>query len=139
MYYNYAIMTEFTDDEYCFVCGRKNPAGLKLDFSCDGKIIKTRYTPPREHQGYKDIVHGGIIATLLDEVMVKLAIERGMPAVTAQMDIRLMKAARIGEPLLISAEIDSVTRKLIEARASAVTEGGTVVAEAKGKLVRVDS
>lgn len=138
MFYNHAVMTEFADDGYCFVCGPKNPAGLKLDFTCDGKSIRTRYTPLKEHQGYKDIVHGGIIATLLDEVMVKLAIELDMPAVTAQMDIRLKQAAKIGEPLIISAEIDSITRKLLEARASAATEDGTVVAEAKGKLVRVN-
>ena len=77
------------DDNYCFVCGKKNPIGLKLDFSFDGKTITTEFVPQKEHQGYFNIVHGGIISTLLDEAMVKLAIEMGMPAVTARMDIRL--------------------------------------------------
>ena len=75
---------ELIDDNYCFVCGKKNPIGLKLDFSFDGKTIKTDFIPQKEHQGYFNIVHGGIISTLLDEVMVKLAIEMGMPSVTAQ-------------------------------------------------------
>ena len=103
-------MVNFEDDGYCFVCGPKNPIGLKLDFSFDGKTLKTEFIPQKEHQGYKDIVHGGIVSTLLDEVMVKLAIEKGMPAVTAQMDIRLKKAVNVGQKITVSAEITKNTK-----------------------------
>lgn len=128
----------FADDGHCFVCGPNNPIGLKLDFSFDGKTIKTDFLPQKEHQGYMNIVHGGIISTLLDEVMVKLAIALDMPAVTAQMDIRLKKALNIGEKITVSAEINSVTRKLLEANAKAVTDDGIIIAEASGKLVRIE-
>ena len=131
-------MTEFADDGHCFVCGPNNPIGLKLDFLFDGKTIKTEFTPQKIHQGYMNIVHGGIVATLLDEVMVKLAIEMDMPAVTAQMDVRLKKALNIGEKITVSAEITSIARKILKAHAKAVTDEGTVIAEASGKLVRVD-
>ena len=131
-------MTDIADDGHCFVCGPNNPIGLKLDFSFNRKTIKTDFVPKKEHQGYMNIVHGGIIATLLDEVMVKLAIALDMPAVTAQMDIRLKKALRIGEKITVSAEITSITRKLLEANAKAVTDDGTIIAEASGKLVRVE-
>ncbi len=130
-------MTELADDGHCFVCGPKNPIGLKLDFSFDGKTITTEFVPKKEHQGYMNIVHGGIIATLLDEVMVKLAIELGMPAVTAQMDTRLKKALHIGEKITVSAEILEARKKLLIASAKAVTVDGTVIAEAKGKLVKI--
>jgi len=132
-------MTDFRDDGYCFVCGPNNPIGLKLDFSLDGKVMTTEFIPRKEHQGYMDIVHGGIISTLLDEIMVKLAIELGMPAVTAQMDIRLRKAARVGNRLTLSAEILEDTSKLLLTHAKAVTDDGEVVAEATGKLVRVNA
>ena len=131
-------MTDFADDGHCFVCGPNNPIGLKLDFSFDGKTIQTDFVPKKEHQGYMNIVHGGFIATLLDEVMVKLAIALDMPAVTAQMDIRLKKALNIGEKITVSAEINSITRKLLGASAKAVTGDGTVIAVASGKLVRVE-
>jgi uncharacterized protein (TIGR00369 family) len=131
-------MTDFADDGYCFVCGPNNPVGLKLDFSFDGKTIKTDFVPQKIHQGYMNIVHGGIISTLLDEVMVKLAIAMDMPAVTAQMDVRLKKALSIGEKITVSAEINSVARKILKAHAKAVTDEGTVIAEASGKLIRVD-
>jgi len=128
---------KFEDDGHCFVCGQNNPAGLKLDFSFDGKTIKTEFIPEKIHQGYTDIVHGGIIATLLDEAMVKVAIELGTFAVTAQMDIRLKKPARTGEKLIISAEIKEEKRNVLFAYAKAETDEGVIVADATGKLVKV--
>ncbi len=130
-------MTEFADDGYCFVCGPKNPIGLKLDFHFDGKTIKTEFVPLKEHQGYMDIVHGGIISTLLDEVMVKLAIDLDMPAVTAQMDIRLKKALGVGQKITVSAEIIKDTKKILTSYAKAVTDDGIIVADATGKLVKI--
>jgi uncharacterized protein (TIGR00369 family) len=130
---------KLTDDGHCFVCGPNNPIGLKLDFTFDGKTMKTRFVPRKEHQGYVDIVHGGIISTLLDEIMVKLAIELGMPAVTAQMDVRLKKALHIGEAVTVSAEITEDTKKLLRAYAEAVTDDGVIVADARGKLVKISN
>ena len=130
-------MIDLTDDGYCFVCGPKNPIGLKLDFSLDGEVMTTEFIPRKEHQGYMNIVHGGIISTLLDEIMVKLAIELGMPAVTAHMDIRLKKAVKVGSRLTFSAEILENTNKLLITHAKAATDDGEVVAEAKGKLVKI--
>jgi uncharacterized protein (TIGR00369 family) len=130
---------ELIDDNYCFVCGKKNPIGLKLDFSFDGKTITTEFVPQKEHQGYFNIVHGGIISTLLDEVMVKLAIEMGMPAVTAHMDIRLRKALNVGEKITVQAKILEDTKKLVTAYAKAVTEDNVVVADATGKLMKISS
>jgi uncharacterized protein (TIGR00369 family) len=127
------------DDGFCFVCGPENPIGLKLDFVFDAKTIKTEFTPRKNHQGYFNIVHGGIIATLLDEAMVKLAIAMDMPAVTAQMDVRLRKALNVGEKIIISAEILKETRKILEAYAKAVTSNGILAADATGKLMKVDS
>ena len=128
---------EFTDDGYCFVCGPKNPIGLKLDFVFDGKTMKTRFIPQRHHQGYMGIVHGGIISTLLDEAMVKLAIAMGMPAVTAQIEIRLRKALIIGENITVSAEITKDTKRILEAHAKAVNDEEVIVADAKGKLMKI--
>lgn len=132
-------MIDLTDDGYCFVCGPNNPIGLKLDFSLDGEVMTTAFMPRKEHQGYMNIVHGGIISTLLDEIMVKLAIELGMPAVTAQMDIRLRKSAKVGERLTFSARILENTSKLLVTEATAVTDDGEIVAESTAKLVRINA
>jgi len=126
-----------TDDGYCFVCGPRNPIGLKLHFHFNGKTIKTEFTPKKEHQGYLNIVHGGIISTLLDEAMVKLAIAMDMPAVTAYMEIRLKKPLNVGEKIIVEAEILKNTRKMLEAYAKAVIKDNVVIADAKGKLIKV--
>ncbi len=125
------------DDGYCFVCGPENPIGLKLKFSFNGKTIKTEFISKKEHQGYLNIVHGGIISTLLDEAMVKLALAMDIPVVTAQMDIRLRKPLRVGEKIIVEAEILNNTTKLLEAYAKAITMNNILIADAKGKLVKV--
>jgi uncharacterized protein (TIGR00369 family) len=128
---------KLADDGYCFVCGTKNPIGLKLKFHFNGKTIKTEFISKKEHQGYLNIVHGGIISTLLDEAMVKLALAMDMPVVTAQMDIRLRKPLRVGEKIIVEAEILHNTKKLLEAYAKAVTEDNVLIADAKGKLIKI--
>ncbi len=125
------------DDGYCFVCGPKNPIGLKLKFSFNGKTIKTEFIPKKEHQGYLNIVHGGIISTLLDEAMVKLALAMDMPAVTAQMEIRLRKPLKVGKKIIVEAGILYNTKKLLETYAKAFTVDNMLIADAKGKLVKV--
>ena len=125
------------DDGYCFVCGPRNPVGLKLEFRFNGKTITTEFIPKKEHQGYLDIVHGGIISTLLDEAMVKLAIAMDMPAVTARIDVRLKKALAVGEKVNVEAGIIKETRKTIDAYARAVNGDNVVIADAKGTLVKV--
>lgn len=125
------------DDGYCFVCGQRNPLGLRLDFSFDGKTIKTEFIPKKEHQGYLNIVHGGIISTLLDEAMIKLAIAMERPALTAHLGVRLKKALQVGQKIMVSAKITKETRRILEAYAKAVTENNIIIAEAKGKLIKI--
>ncbi len=129
-------MINLADDGYCFVCGPENPAGLRLGFSFDGEKITARFVPRREHQGYVNIVHGGIISTLLDEAMVKLAIAMGMPAVTARLNIRLRRPLKVGEEITVTAEITQDTRKVLTAYATAVTRDKTLVADATAKMLK---
>lgn len=129
---------EFRDDGMCFVCGPKNPIGLKLDFALlDNDTLETRFTPQKVHQGYADVVHGGILATILDEVMVNLPIKLGHKAVTARMEVNLKRPARVGQELVFTAQLVGETRRTLQARARAQTVDGTVVAEARGTLMKL--
>ena len=69
--------------------------------------------------------------------MVKLALAMDIPVVTAQMEIRLKKPLRVGEKIIVEAEILHNTKKLLEAYAKAVTMNNMLIADAKGKLVKV--
>jgi len=126
------------DDNYCFVCGEKNPSGLNLKFSLrDGKIL-TEFTPQKIHQGYKDIVHGGIISALIDEAMVQAALKNGMPAITAEITIRFKRPLMVGEKTIVEATIEDIKRKTIETSARIKTMDNTLIAEGHAKLLRYD-
>lgn len=128
---------EIQDDGMCFACGPNNPIGLKLTFDFeDGKYV-TRFTPKREHQGYTGITHGGIMSTLLDEVMARLVWQLGHKAVTAELKIRLVKPAPTGEELIVSGWIASEARRVIECAAEARNTGGVLIAEATGRMIKV--
>jgi len=130
--------TAYRDDGMCFVCGPKNPIGLKLNFTLTpNQTLETTFLPKKVHQGYADVVHGGIVATILDEVMVNLPNRLGRRAVTARLEVSLRKPAMVGQPLTFQARILKETRRTIEASATARRNDGTLVAEAAGTLVKI--
>lgn len=130
---------EYKDIGMCFVCGEKNEKGLKLSFEFDRekKRIKTLFKPQEWQQGFGGIIHGGFIAVLLDEVMVKLCYEIGIPVVTAEMNVRFREPARIDRDIVVTGEIVRETKRIIYTKANAKYREGNIVAEAEGKLVRV--
>ncbi|MDA8098287.1 MAG: PaaI family thioesterase [Nitrospiraceae bacterium] len=131
-------MHELKDNEDCYVCGPKNSSGLRAAFTIDesAKTLRGSFTARPEHQGYQDIIHGGVIAALLDEAMVKLAWKLGMPAVSAEITVKFKAPARPGDQLSIFAKITGESKRLIEAEAQ-IMRGMVVIGEAKGKLMRV--
>ncbi|MBW8004449.1 MAG: PaaI family thioesterase [candidate division NC10 bacterium] len=129
---------ELVDDQMCFVCGKKNPAGLQLDFELVGDAeVQTSFLPTKQFQGFQDIVHGGIITTILDEVMVNGAWLRGVRAVTGKLEVRLKQAARVGERLYFAGRMLRDGHKTVEMESWAATAEGVIVAEARGLLVKV--
>jgi|SRR5208283_1278791 len=126
----------FEVDNFCFVCGKENPCGLKLSFLSDKGKITATYTSQRMHQGYKDITHGGIITALLDEAMIHAAISLGMAFVTAEICVRFKKPLTVNTETLIEAEITRKSSRLIEASARLLDkDSGDVIAEAHSKLI----
>jgi acyl-coenzyme A thioesterase PaaI-like protein len=131
---------ELIDEGMCFICGKRNPIGLRVEFDTDRENLRISgvFTPRREHEGYKGILHGGLVAALLDEAMVKLLWEAGIPAVSASLDIRLARPAMVGEPLHIKGWVDSQKGKLVLTGARAEDSGGRIVAEARGRCMKID-
>lgn len=128
---------DLADDNCCFACGKLNPIGLNLEFEeQDGEYV-AYFTPRREHQGFVGIVHGGIISTVLDEVMARYAWILGRKAVTGEITVRLRRPARVGSRLRFAGRIDSEDRRLILTSARATDETGAVVAEATARMVKV--
>lgn len=126
------------DDNYCFVCGRENPYGLKLSFNYSGGKLTSEFTPSKIHQGYRGITHGGIITTVLDEAMIQAAIAEGIKPVTAEINVRFKMPLMAGEETVVRAEITKRGAKLIEAYACLLKkEDGAIIAEAHAKLIQL--
>ncbi len=94
------------DGYECFGCAPHNPVGLKLEFYEDGDDVVATLEPPEHFQGYDRVLHGGIQATLLDEVsswvvFVKIA----TAGVTQTMEIRYDKPSFVGRPVTVRARL----------------------------------
>lgn len=127
---------ELTDDNGCFVCGKMNPIGLKLEFDREGDEYVTYFTP-KEHQGYVGVTHGGVVSTVLDEVMARLVWTLGHYAVTGEMTIRFKRPAPTGVRLRFAGKIESENGRVIYTSAWASDEDGSVIAEATAKMIKV--
>ena len=126
------------DDQMCYVCGKENKLGFRLDFTHPEKNrLVAVVIFSKEHQGYKNIAHGGMVSMLLDEMMVNLAWKEGVPCVTAELNIRLKKPVYIGQKVLLEGRIDRQEGKAIYASASAKSEAGELLASATATCIRI--
>lgn len=130
--------TQFNDDRWCMACGKKNPQGLHLEFRWEGEDMVCDFVPARVHQGWAGVTHGGILATLLDEIMNQALCRTVGPVVTAQLNVRYRKPAPTGESLRVCGRATSGRGKLHEASAEVTLPDGTVVASATAKLMEVE-
>lgn len=128
---------EVQDDHYCIVCGKENPIGFKLDFKVDSEAKKAKVLLKisKNFQGWNGIVHGGIIATLLDEVGVYAATPLGKNMVTAEINIKYKKPVPIEKELLLEGEVTEVKRgKIIYVKAK-ITHKETLLAYSEAKIL----
>ena len=134
---------ELTDDRMCFGCGVKNRRGLKLAFDLDrgARRIRTDWTPTREFQGYAGIVHGGILALILDELLGNLLWGLKKPSVTAEFMVRFRRPARVGVPIQFEGWIGSESagpgRPSFRMEGAAKDPSGWVLADASGRFVQM--
>ena len=100
----------------CLVCGRTNPHGLHLALHVDAETstVTTTLTATPHHIGFEDIIHGGLLATVLDETMVWSAIWTAKRiCVAAELTIRYRTSARPGDALSVTATPETTRSKLI--------------------------
>lgn len=124
---------------HCFGCGLENPIGLQVDqFVRDGDSITATFTPRDDYRGFHDILHGGIVATALDEVLAWTAIlVAGTMAVTAKMEMKFRNPAPADADYSLRGHlVDQRGRRLVmEATCSS---SGQLIAEATALFLATD-
>jgi uncharacterized protein (TIGR00369 family) len=130
---------EFRDDRACFACGEKNPVGLKLRLRTDAARGESaaEVTFEERFQGWAGIVHGGLVATVLDEAMIYAAGAKGLKTVTGEMTVRYIKPVSTGVAYTLKGRFIEDKGKIVLAESELVDAQGTQVARASGKLFKV--
>jgi acyl-coenzyme A thioesterase PaaI-like protein len=128
------------NSKYCFVCGRENSHGLKLEFfeTAPGEV-EVNTTIPEQFQGYPGVVHGGIVAAMLDEVTGRTQMGCDPPRFmfTARLDVRYRKNVPVGKPLRIVGRAGKQRDRTATAIGQIFGPDGEILAEAEVVLVNV--
>lgn len=127
------------DDHNCFGCGSLNESGLHLHFyeMPDGGVWAP-FTPTKAFEGYGGMIHGGIISTLLDEIMAWSLYRQKIWAVTASMSTRFRKPVEVGEPVRLVGRLEEHRGRLLQVRGEVRRASDDVVlAEATATFMRV--
>jgi len=130
---------EFLDDRACFVCGEKNPVGLKLLIRTDAGLgeASAEVTFPEYLQGWKKLVHGGLLATVLDEAMIYAAAAKGFKCITGEMTARFLKPASTGVAYGLRGRFLEDKGQIVLAESVLLDGKGQEVARATGKLFKI--
>jgi uncharacterized protein (TIGR00369 family) len=134
-------MKEFNDDQHCFVCGRENHAGLHIEFRLHPgrNEASADVVFPKHLQGWQDTVHGGLLATVLDETMIKAAAAAGFSCVTAEITVKFKRPAATGAACLASGKMLEERGRIVLAESNLSDADGQVLAQATGKLFKTRS
>ena len=119
----------------CFGCGRENPIGLRLSFDDDGDTLVARFVPGEDHQGWPGIVHGGIIASLLYEVLENFPYQQGIVAMMKRMDTKLRRPGKTGVEIVARAWLTGRSEREMQVSAKLTSNDGALIAEGSAELV----
>jgi uncharacterized protein (TIGR00369 family) len=128
-----AILLPYTHG--CFVCGADNPHGLRLRFRVEDGEVRADFHPDARHEGYRGIIHGGVIASVLDEAMFWAAAYGSRRFhVSVQLELRYQRKVEAGKKYLLVARVVQSQKRLCPATAELRAADGEVCASATGRF-----
>lgn len=118
----------------CFVCGHRNPYGLHLFFRLDQNTIVADFQPREEHQGFPGVIHGGIVAAVLDEALGRTSLLGSNPewTMTGRLEVRYRRYVPYGPLLRVRATLDLERRRALQASGLLTLAGDESVVLAEG-------
>ncbi len=119
----------------CYVCGQTHPRGLRIRFFADErKSIYARFHPDQTQTGYDDIVHGGVVSALLDELIGwSVSLHHDRLAYTAELTVRFVKPLRAGRRYLAYSCLGAGRGRIWDADGQIRDESGVVYAKGHGR------
>jgi uncharacterized protein (TIGR00369 family) len=123
------------DPHHCFVCGELNQRGLQAEIYATAGRAWTELTLGPDFVGWADKAHGGILATLLDEIMGWALFEHDCWGVTAELTVRFLRPVDTSQRLRIEGEVVEATRRLYQTRGRIIGPDGAIMATAHARYV----
>jgi uncharacterized protein (TIGR00369 family) len=137
---NKTNLTKQPNSEMCFVCGRSNPVGLYMHFHDDGDCeVISEYTVPAHYQGYPGIVHGGVVAAMLDEVVARVSMigDHHHFMMSVRLQVLYRHPVPVETPLIVVGRILRLRGRLGKAEGKIVLPDGTVACESQMSIADV--
>lgn len=138
-------MTDFPikqpNSRMCFVCGLENPIGLHLHmYETEPGVIESKYIAPEHFQGYPGVLHGGIVAAILDEISGRAHMgdaDNPRFMFTGKLEVKYRRNVPVGQPLKIVGRAGRVRSKMAESWAGIYDQSGELLAEANALHINV--
>ena len=129
---------DHTAQNRCFGCGQANPSGLRLEFflAGDGSVVSLP-TVPETFEGPRGFLHGGIVATLLDEAMSKSVRVKGFTAMTRHLEVEYLRPVPSGAPIRLEGRAVQSDGRKHHTEARILDGAGKVLAKSKGLFIEV--
>lgn len=122
----------------CYACGAQNERGLQMEFRREGERAVCEYTPCDHQQGYPGRMHGGIVATMIDEAMGWAVYGAAQWGATARLSVRYRRPVRLDQVLRIEAWVTRNRGRVLELRAEVRDPAGALLAEGDGTFMKLD-
>jgi len=119
----------------CFACGELNEHGLQLKLHLEERRSWTEFVLDDRFEGWRGVTHGGIIATVLDEVMAWALVAEDNWGVTARMTIDFKRPVLVGTSVRAEGWIVRNRRRLVDTAGQIVDANGTLLASAEAVYV----
>ncbi len=135
------VIDKQKNSKLCFVCGLKNPFGLKANFYVsETKELIAIFRPEEVHQSYPGRMHGGIASAILDETIGRAILnhyDREVWGVTIELNVKFRKPIPLNEELKVIGRITKDENRIFEGTGKIILQDGSVAVEASGKYLKV--
>ena len=127
-------------EHHCFACGTLNEHGLHLDLHLEPGRSWVELALDDRFQGWDEIAHGGIVTTILDEVMAWALVAEDHWGLTARLSVEFKAPVRIGQAIRAEGWITRSRKRIVDTEARVVdATDGTLLATATGVYVAADA
>lgn len=136
----YKVIQKQKNSKMCLTCGLKNDFGLKASFyELENGEIVAIFKPKVEHQGYPNILHGGMSGAILDETIGRAILigKENVWGVTVELNLKYHKPVPLNEELRVVGRITRETKRIFEGTGEILLENGDVAVSGQGKYIKM--